>query len=672
MFPSRRWAVVTAVAILTACQDQPAAPTLSKTIHLTVVGGDGQSGRVGEELLLPLVVKVLGTNGKGIRGQLLNFRVTVGGGRLFAGAALTDANGQAQDYWTLGGPGPQQVEVVAVDPTTGLKQNFGSFIATALAPATLTIAPSNANLGTVPVGGSGSPMIFTVSNVGDETSGAVTPSLGGPNAGDFAVGATTCSGPLGGGATCTVSVTFSPLVPGARTASLIVTATPGGSVSATLTGIGSQVATLSVSPPSFNYGSQLVNTSSTTASYIIQNTGSAAASALAATLGGSNPGDFVFGGNTCTGVTLMPGQTCNVGVQFRPTASGARTASLIVSASGGVSASSALSGTGVNPAQLAISPTSYQFAPRGIGNFGEAQTFTVTNTGQQVSGVVAISLTGMNSQDFSMPTNMCLLLSLQPGQSCQVIVGFQPTATGARTASLVATASPGGSASVTLSGTGFSTTPALVISPTSRSFGSVVLGATSSSHVFTINNGGGGTSGTLAINVVGTASSSYSMSNDTCTGVTLGAGASCTLSLSFSPTVPGTAAATLIANANPGGSVSSSLTGTGLPPATLAISPALFDFGFQPTGVPSRLQTFIISNTGGSPTGTLGTGLTGPHVAEYSVTRNTCAGASLVPNGSCQIDVVFTPIAAGTRQATLGVSGSPGGSVSALLTGNGS
>jgi hypothetical protein len=94
---------------------------------------------VGTDLSVPLVVRAE-ANGKPIAGQLVNFVVTQGGGSVFAGSAITSVKGLAQEYWTLGTVAgePQALEVRAVDPTTGVKQTFGTFTATPTAgsPAT--------------------------------------------------------------------------------------------------------------------------------------------------------------------------------------------------------------------------------------------------------------------------------------------------------------------------------------------------------------------------------------------------------------------------------------------------------------------------------------------------------------------------------------------------------
>ncbi len=59
-------------------------------------------------------------NGQTVQGQIVNFRVTAGGGSMFAEAGSTNAQGIVQDRWTLGPTvGQQTAEASAVDNTTG-------------------------------------------------------------------------------------------------------------------------------------------------------------------------------------------------------------------------------------------------------------------------------------------------------------------------------------------------------------------------------------------------------------------------------------------------------------------------------------------------------------------------------------------------------------------------
>jgi N-acetylneuraminic acid mutarotase len=139
-FKSRAGALILGATLLAAgCGQEATAPVAVGPISLSLVSGDGQSGAVGAELPLPLVVKTTTPTGAPIRDLTVNFRVTSGGGSVFAGSASTSGLGIAQDYWTLGTSTAvsQTLEVRAVIPSSGQKQVLGVFTATALpGPAT--------------------------------------------------------------------------------------------------------------------------------------------------------------------------------------------------------------------------------------------------------------------------------------------------------------------------------------------------------------------------------------------------------------------------------------------------------------------------------------------------------------------------------------------------------
>jgi hypothetical protein len=107
------------------------------SLSFEIVSGDGQTGLVGQELTNPLVVRALDGTGKAVKKELVNFVVTAGGGSMFAGASITDNDGLAQDYLTLGTePGENVVQVRAVNPTTGQKHVYATFTATGEPPFT--------------------------------------------------------------------------------------------------------------------------------------------------------------------------------------------------------------------------------------------------------------------------------------------------------------------------------------------------------------------------------------------------------------------------------------------------------------------------------------------------------------------------------------------------------
>jgi hypothetical protein len=123
------------VALSLACSgDSVTAPR--RAVALDVVSGDKQTAPANAELPKPLVVRVTDANGQPVQGQIVNFRVTAGGGSMFAGAGSTNAQGIVQDRWTLGPAGPQTAEARAVDNTTGAAIVFATFTATAIDTAT--------------------------------------------------------------------------------------------------------------------------------------------------------------------------------------------------------------------------------------------------------------------------------------------------------------------------------------------------------------------------------------------------------------------------------------------------------------------------------------------------------------------------------------------------------
>jgi hypothetical protein len=132
---------LTAMILVMGCSPDATAPPDLGQISLLIVSGDGQSGVVGAELPQPLVIKATNSKGATIADLTVNFRVTSGGGSMFAGSASTDGKGIAADYWTLGTSTTQvqRVEVRAV-LSTGQKQVYGVFTATALPGSAAQIA----------------------------------------------------------------------------------------------------------------------------------------------------------------------------------------------------------------------------------------------------------------------------------------------------------------------------------------------------------------------------------------------------------------------------------------------------------------------------------------------------------------------------------------------------
>ena len=106
-------------------------------------------------------------------------------------------------------------------------------------------------------------------------------------------------------------------------------------------------------------------------------------------------------------------------------------------------------------------------------------------------------------------------------------------------------------------------------------------------------------------------------------------------------------------------------------PASLSISPTSHNFGtllFMSTAS----KVFTVTNGGGSASGALASSIPATSMSSsFSISEDTCAGAALAASTSCTLKVTFTA-PAGSRSATLDVSGVPGGFLSAPLSGAGS
>ena len=208
-----------------------------------------------------------------------------------------------------------------------------------------------------------------------------------------------------------------------------------------------------------------------------------------------------------------------------------------------------------NGSLISISPTALGFGTVATGASSAAQAVTVTNSGSAAAPVTGVSTTG----DFSQ-TNTCGS-SIAAGSSCTVSVKFTPTTTGSRTGNLTVAAA-GVTSTVPLSGTGVAPGPILSPNPASLSFAGTVVGASAPAQTVTVSN-----TGTTSATVSGvTASGDFSQTNN-CS--TVAVGASCAVTVTFTPTTGGAraGAVTITSSAN-NSPTSIALTGSGISSST--------------------------------------------------------------------------------------------------------
>jgi len=570
--------------------------------------------------------------------------------------------------------GSKQASLVASATPGGMASSIVT--GTSITPAKLTVAPTSDNFGSVVVGGNLT-ALFTVKNIGQQTSSVPSAVVSGTNMADFVITNSTCTVALASMATCSITVKFTPASATTENASLDVSATTGGMVSAMLSGTGLTQGALAISPTTNPFASTLVGASTADASFTVQNTGMVATGNLSFSVTGTDSANFNIDatGTTCTsGAPLAAMATCTIKVFFQPVSRGAKSATLQVSASPGGNATSQLTGTGLQPAQFAITPAPFVFPNTVVAASSPSQTFTITNTGDVASGSApSVSVTGANPADFPLDSTTGCGAALGANGSCTATVHFAPSASGGRSGTLQATATSTTTGTSALSGTGL-TPAALAMAPTSKDFMSVVLNTNSADQSFTVSNTGMGSSGTLgAAMLTGTDAGQFVISSDGCKGQVLAGtgmtGSTCVIQVHFSPTTAGSKMASVQVTGAPGGTASATLTGNGITPAAFTVTPNMPMFGAVVDGNTNSI-TFTVQNTGQQTSGTPSVQITGTAPIRYSVGTNNCT-AGLAGSGTCTFVVTFAPQSGdtGALSATLTVTGSPGSTVMVTLNG---
>jgi hypothetical protein len=293
----------------------------------------------------------------------------------------------------------------------------------------------------------------------------------------------------------------------------------------------------------------------------VHNDGDVATGALGTLLEGAGAAQFQVVTNGCFGVALAGRASCTVEVAFRPTVAGESSAGFVVTGAPGTGNAS-LSGRGLAPAGLSVAPPALAFGEQTLGTSSAPRAVTFTNPGDVATGPIGLALGGPGSPEYRIESDPCSGVPLAPRASCTAMVVFRPTVPGdAGPAALAAAGAPGGSTSAALSGRG-SQPPGLRLDPPDHDLGSVAVGQFAD-FIFTASNSGGGPSGALGVSLAGPDLGDFSILADGCSGQILAPGATCQVSLRFSPHAPGGRSVGATVHADPGGSATALLRGSG-------------------------------------------------------------------------------------------------------------
>ena len=267
----------------------------------------------------------------------------------------------------------------------------------------------------------------------------------------------------------------------------------------------------------------------------------------------------------------------------------------------------------------ALNPALVSFPAQAVGTSSTAQSVTIFDMGSAPLTVSNATITG----DFSVQNN-CTTVS-PAGGTCTIDVTFSPTNAAIENGTLTITDNSAGSPrTVQLVGQGAAA--AATLSASSLSFPSQTVGTTSSAQGITLTNGG---LVPLQISHI-QATGAFSETN-TC-GNSVGAGQSCAVSVTFSPTTAGVTSSTLTFTDSASDSPQSvTLTGTGGSP-TLALSVASGSSSSAKVTAGSS-ATYTLAIGGGGIGGTTTLSCTGaPMQSTCSVPATESVSASTASN----------------------------------------
>ena len=288
-----------------------------------------------------------------------------------------------------------------------------------------------------------------------------------------------------------------------------------------------------LSPGSLTFGGQGVGIPSAPQVITLINSQQVPLNITNMTFTGADSGDFSQQ-NNCNG-TVAAGGTCAINVTFTPGALGTRTAELNVNDNGPNNPQTAsLTGTGVVP--VTLSSSSISFGSVLIGNSATAKPVTLTNNQSVALTNINITISGPAAYT---QVNTCGT-SIPTGGQCTITVTFAPTTSGAQTGTVnISDNASNSPQSISLQGSG---TVPVILSPASLSFGMQNVGTTSAAKNITVKNNEKVTVTFTSVNITGADSSEFAQT-DNCTS--LASGATCTVSVTFTPSGKGAQSATL-------------------------------------------------------------------------------------------------------------------------------
>jgi hypothetical protein len=554
-------------------------------------------------------------------------------------------------------------------------------------------------------GSSGSPITFTIENLGTtalELSGAPRIAISGADALDFNIDSTSLSAPIGVSNSTSFTIIFNPSAIGSRTAAISISNDDSdeGTYIINLAGTGTATPEPEInvkrgssniaSGGSFDFGSSNIGTATSASSFTIENLG-AAVLTLTGTprvaISGTHALDFSIDSTSLSGPIAASGTT-SFSISFNPLATGSRTAMITISNDDSDESTYVinLTGTGTAPeinvkegANSVPSGGSVSFGSSNVGTAIAATTFTIENLGAAVltlTGTPRVAISGTQALDFSIDSTS-LSGPIAASGTTSFTISFNPLATGSRTAMITISNDDSDESTYVINLTGTGTAPEInvkegansVVSGGSVSFGSSNVGTATAATIFTVENLGAAVltlTGIPRIAISGTHALDFSIDSTSLSGPIAASGTT-SFSISFNPLATGsrTAAITISNDDSDESTYVINLTGTGTAPeinvkegANSVVSGGSVSFGSSNVGTATAATTFTIENLGTAVltlTGTPRVAISGTQALDFSIDSTSLSGP-IAASGTTSFSISFNPLATGSRTAMITIS----------------
>jgi hypothetical protein len=295
--------------------------------------------------------------------------------------------------------GSQQATLSISDNAPGSPQSVtlsGAGVAPPPAAPAVTVTPDPVSFPTTVQGMTRSAIPVSVTNSGNATLHISSVVLSGNNTGDFSM-TNLCSGPYAANTGCMITLTFTPLVAGQRSAIVTIADDSQNSpqsiqVSGVATPAPSTTPAVSVSSTSLSFAALSQGTSSPAQNVTVTSSGGGSLHISSVVLGGANSGDFILT-NGCTATAYAVNSTWTIGVSFAPLASGARTAAVTLTDDAANSPQVINVGGNANPAiTIGAAPSGSTSSTISAGQ--TAQYNLQITSGAGYTGTVSLAFTG--------------------------------------------------------------------------------------------------------------------------------------------------------------------------------------------------------------------------------------------------------------------------------------